>query len=92
MAWLAIGYGDPFPEKEPDVIALQAPKPPADKGPELTADERDMLELFRSAPLMLKMQVVQALSIGKMPQTAPESAVNVTGDGNQTAGRDVNQS
>ncbi|WP_370314707.1 helix-turn-helix domain-containing protein [Thalassolituus sp.] len=52
----------------------------------LTNDERELLELYRAAPLKLKMQVVNALSSGHMPQ---DSGVSVRGNNNQTAGRDA---
>ena len=53
---------------------------------DLTNDERELLELYRAAPLKLKMQVVNALSSGHMPQ---DSGVSVRGNNNQTAGRDA---
>lgn len=76
LSWLAAGEGPMLPD------GTEAPT----KGPQFTADELEMLALFRSAPLMLKMQVVQALSSGAMPS----GGQTVHGNNNRTAGGDVN--
>jgi transcriptional regulator with XRE-family HTH domain len=52
----------------------------------LSNDERELIDLFRAAPLQLKMQVVNALASGHMPQTG---GVSVHGNNNQAAGRDA---
>ncbi len=72
LAWLAVGYGEPFPEHEQDVVALPPESAPAESTPALTPDELELIQLYRSAPLMLKMQVVQALSSGAMPTGGAE--------------------
>ncbi len=72
LAWLAVGYGEPFPEHEQDVVALPPESAPADNAPTFTPDELEMIQLYRSAPLMLKMQVVQALSSGAIPAGGAE--------------------
>lgn len=59
-------------DKEPDI--------------QLSQDERELVELFRVASLKLKMQVVNALTSGELPQN---SGVSVHGNHNQAAGRDA---
>lgn len=79
--WLGKGEGPMYSDGTP------APAMPADPVPEFSKDELEMLNLFRNASLMQKMQVVQMLS-----GVAQESSgVTVSGDGNTTAGRDLNQ-
>jgi len=59
-----------------------------DKEPDfqLSQDERELIELFRAAPLKLKMQVVNALTTGELPQIG---GVSVHGNSNHAAGRDI---
>jgi phage repressor protein C with HTH and peptisase S24 domain len=76
LQWLVTGDGPMMPgDAEPLV-----------NEPEFTNDEIEMIELFRKAPLMLKMQTIQMLSTGQAPQSG---GVTITGDGNQNAGRDI---
>lgn len=78
LVWLMTGSGPMYSDGTP------APAAPA---PEFSKDELEMLNLFRNASLMQKMQVVQMLSGGAQET----GGVNVSGDGNTTAGRDLNQ-
>jgi transcriptional regulator with XRE-family HTH domain len=63
------------------------PEPTTSPAPEFTNDEIEMIDLFRKAPLMLKMQTIQMLSTGQPAQTG---SISVSGNENTTAGRDVN--
>lgn len=81
ILWLVSGEGPMYSDGTP------APAMPADPAPEFSKDELEMLNLFRNASLMQKMQVVQMLSGGAQET----GGVNVSGDGNTTAGRDLNQ-
>lgn len=56
LIWLMTGEGPMYSDGTPD---LAIPKTPI---PEFSKDELEMLALFRNAPLMQKMQVVQMLS------------------------------
>ena len=52
----------------------------------LTNDERELLELYRAAPLKLKAQAVSLLDSGG---SEDRSGISVTGNNNATAGRDL---
>ncbi|PKM31751.1 MAG: hypothetical protein CVV07_01160 [Gammaproteobacteria bacterium HGW-Gammaproteobacteria-11] len=56
----------------------------------LTQDEADLLELFRAAPLTLKMQAVALLS-GDGSTGPKRKAVKVKGNNNRTAGGTYNE-
>ncbi|MGH1447904.1 MAG: hypothetical protein ACRBBM_00565 [Pseudomonadaceae bacterium] len=58
---------------------------------ELTRDERELVELFRAAPLALKAKAVELLSAGVQKTKASKKSVTVTGNGNRTAGRDFHE-
>lgn len=62
----------------------------AGAAPHMTADERELLALYRSAPLAGKMAAVGALqgAMGAQPQTTSKQ-VNVTAHGGQAAGRKI---
>lgn len=53
---------------------------------DLTNDERELLELYRAAPLKLKAQAVSLLDSGG---SQGGSGISVTGNNNATAGRDL---
>lgn len=53
---------------------------------DLTNDERELLELYRAAPLKLK---AQAVSLLDSAESQGGSGVSVTGNNNATAGRDL---
>lgn len=78
----AAKYGTDVSELMGTVSALE------DKEPEiqLSQDERELIELFRAASLKLKMQVVNALTSGELPQNF---GVSVKGNKNYTAGHDL---
>lgn len=78
----AAKYGTDVSDLMGTVFAL------VDKEPDiqLSQDERELVELFRAASLKLKMQVVNALTSGELPQN---SGVSVHGNNNQAAGRDA---
>ncbi len=68
--------------------------PPASAG--LTADELELLELFRAATLSQKMEAVAVLTGGtkkkaSRPKPAESAGVNVRGSGNRAAGRDYHE-
>ena len=56
------------------------------KDDDLTNDERELLELYRAAPLKLKMQAVSLLDSAV---SQGGSGISVTGNNNATAGRDL---
>lgn len=77
LLWLVTGDGPMMPgDAEPLV-----------NEPEFTNDEIEMIELFRKAPLMLKMQTIQMLTTGQ----APGGGVSINGNNNNAAGRDINK-
>jgi hypothetical protein len=78
----AAKYGTDVSELKGTVSAL------VDKEPEiqLSQDERELIELFHVASLKLKMQVVNALTSGELPQN---SGVSVHGNSNHAAGCDI---
>ena len=77
LQWLVTGDGPMMPgDAEPLV-----------NEPEFTNDEIEMIELFRKAPLMLKMQTIQMLTTGQ----APVGGVSINGNNNNAAGRDNNK-
>lgn len=78
LMWLMNNEG-PMMKGDPEL----APAP----APEFTNDEIEMIDLFRKAPLMLKVQTIQMLSTGQPAQTG---SISVSGNENTTAGRDVN--
>lgn len=56
----------------------------------LSADERELLALFRAAPLAVKAAAIGALQGGTTPQPAKvKKQVNVSASGGQAAGRDI---
>lgn len=56
----------------------------------LSADERDLLALFRNAPLAVKAAAIGALQGGSSPAPAKvKKQVNVSASGGQAAGRDI---
>lgn len=60
--------------------------------PSLTRDEAELLELFRAAPLTLKMQAVALLSGEAAADAKPKrKGVKVTGNNNRTAGGNYNE-
>ncbi|WP_312481062.1 helix-turn-helix domain-containing protein [Stutzerimonas nitrititolerans] len=68
--------------------------PPTSTG--LTADELELLELFRSATLSQKMEAVAVLTgsnkkKASRPKPAESAGVTVRGSGNRTAGRDYHE-
>lgn len=76
LLWLMNNEG-PMMKGDPDL-----PPPPP---PEFTNDEIEMIELFRSAPLMLKMQTIQMLSTGQ----ATPAGNSIVGNKNNQAGGDI---
>lgn len=60
----------------------------ASSTPHLTADELELLELFRAASLQQKMEAVRVLSGGGAEKPTGKRSVKVSGNGNRAAGRD----
>lgn len=56
--------------------------------PSISSDERELLALFRAAPLTVKAAAIGALQGGT---AKPSRGVLVTGDNNRTAGRDYDE-
>lgn len=63
----------------------------ASSTPHLTADELELLELFRAAPLQRKMEAVRVLSGESGGKAAGKRSVKVSGNGNRAAGRDYHE-
>lgn len=53
----------------------------------LSPDEKELLNLFRQAPLAVKAAALAALNAGN----AAADSINVSGSGNRVAGRDYNE-
>ncbi|HFV9258216.1 helix-turn-helix domain-containing protein [Enterobacter cloacae] len=53
----------------------------------LSQDEKEMINLFRQAPLAVKAAALAALNAGN----AASDSINVSGSGNRVAGRDYNE-
>jgi transcriptional regulator with XRE-family HTH domain len=53
----------------------------------LSSDEKELISLFRQAPLAVKAAALAALSAG----SAASDSINVSGNGNRVAGRDFNE-
>lgn len=59
-------------------------------GPSITADERELLALFRAAPLAVKAAAIGALQGGAQATPATiRKQVNVSASGGQAAGRKI---
>lgn len=53
----------------------------------LSSDEKELINLFRQAPLAVKAAALAALNAGN----AASDSINVSGSGNRVAGRDYNE-
>ncbi|MDU1170734.1 MAG: helix-turn-helix transcriptional regulator [Citrobacter freundii] len=53
----------------------------------LSSDEKELINLFRRAPLAVKAAALAALNAGN----AASDSINVSGSGNRVAGRDYNE-
>lgn len=53
----------------------------------LSPDEKELINLFRQAPLAVKAAALAALNAGN----AASDSINVSGSGNRVAGRDYNE-
>ena len=53
----------------------------------LSPDEKELINLFRQAPLAIKAAALAALNAGN----AAADSINVSGSGNRVAGRDYNE-
>jgi transcriptional regulator with XRE-family HTH domain len=54
-----------------------------------TSDERDLLNLFRAAPLAVKAAAVGALQSGAAPQGTKKRSTKITAHSGNAAGRDI---
>lgn len=90
-------------ERSPDIAYLEAiTKVGADvqyivtgvhSAQALTADEEELLRLFRAAPLVVKASTMAGLAASSAPQTRKTAlaSVVVSGSGNRASGRDYNE-